>query len=47
MKITLTGSSGFVGQNLRHYLLNKGHEVTSISLRNDSWRNDVKKMMLR
>ncbi|WP_185113197.1 MULTISPECIES: NAD-dependent epimerase/dehydratase family protein [unclassified Chryseobacterium] len=36
MKITITGSSGFVGQNLLTYLESENHTVQSLSLRN-SW----------
>lgn len=36
MKITITGISGFVGQNLSQYLLEKSFEVEGLSLRN-SW----------
>ena len=33
MKIILTGSTGFIGQNLSSYLLERGHQIESISLR--------------
>ena len=36
MKITITGISGFVGQNLSKYLKTKNHDVQALSLRN-SW----------
>lgn len=36
MKITITGASGFVGQNLSRYLQNHNHHVQALSLRN-SW----------
>lgn len=36
MKITITGISGFVGQNLSNYLKEKEHDVEGLSLRN-SW----------
>lgn len=39
MKITITGASGFVGQNLSKYLKNQNHDVQSLSLRN-SWTLD-------
>ncbi|MDY3317563.1 NAD-dependent epimerase/dehydratase family protein [Riemerella anatipestifer] len=38
MKIIITGSSGFIGQNLAQYLKMKGVEVILLSLRNDTWR---------
>ncbi len=36
--ILLTGTSGFVGQNLSLYLRDKGFQVTDISLRNLNWK---------
>ena len=36
MKITITGASGFVGQNLSKYLKTQNHDVQTLSLRN-SW----------
>lgn len=36
MRITITGVSGFVGQNLSKYLQDKNHDVQGLSLRN-SW----------
>lgn len=43
MNITITGSSGFVGQNLISYLQRKGYSVNKLCLRNDEWylRNDT------
>lgn len=38
MKIIITGSSGFIGQNLTQYLKMKGMEVILLSLRNHTWR---------
>ncbi len=38
MKIIVTGANGFVGKNLSVFLLNKGYEVTSLSLRKEDWR---------
>lgn len=39
MNITITGASGFVGKNLSTFLESKDHHVTSLSLRNENWRN--------
>lgn len=41
MKIILTGASGFVGQNLERYLIDKHHEVKRLSLRNQNWYNHL------
>jgi nucleoside-diphosphate-sugar epimerase len=41
MNITITGASGFVGQNLQEYLRNKRHEVRGLSLRNHNWFEHV------
>lgn len=40
MNITLTGATGFVGQNLVPYLANK-HTIESISMRSDGWRKSI------
>ncbi|MDC8105116.1 NAD-dependent epimerase/dehydratase family protein [Chryseobacterium sp. PTM-20240506] len=40
MNITITGASGFVGKNLSTFLESKDHHVTSLSLRNENWRNE-------
>ena len=40
MNITITGISGFVGQNLSKYLRDQGHIVTGLSLRNENWSLD-------
>ena len=37
MKITITGATGFVGQNLSKYLEDKGNVVGKLSLRNPDW----------
>ncbi len=37
MNITITGSSGFVGQNLSKSLKEKAHAVKELSLRNKDW----------
>ncbi|MBE8714118.1 NAD-dependent epimerase/dehydratase family protein [Sphingobacterium hungaricum] len=41
MHIIITGSSGFVGQNLEKYLLEGDVEVTRLSLREQSWRTRI------
>lgn len=40
--IIITGSSGFVGQNLSKYLSDSSFLINSISLRNLEWENDFK-----
>ncbi|WP_257666565.1 NAD-dependent epimerase/dehydratase family protein [Parapedobacter tibetensis] len=42
MTISITGSSGFVGQNLRPHLIELGHDVQSFSLRGD-WQQQLPK----
>ena len=37
MQITLTGSSGFVGQNLSKFLYSKSYAVRPVSLREENW----------
>ncbi|WP_027377500.1 NAD-dependent epimerase/dehydratase family protein [Kaistella palustris] len=37
MNITITGASGFVGQNLTTYLSDLGYSETALSLRSDNW----------
>ena len=39
MKISITGISGFVGQNLSGYLSQQNVEVKGLSLRNSNWKN--------
>jgi len=41
--IAVIGASGFIGKNLLNYLEDGGFEAESLSLRNDSWRNDLGK----
>ncbi len=41
MKITITGASGFVGQNLQQYLREKRHAVSTLSLRSENWQKNV------
>lgn len=40
MNITITGISGFVGQNLSKYLRDQGNVVDGLSLRNENWSLD-------
>lgn len=37
MNITITGASGFVGQNLSKYLKDHGNSIDALSLRNENW----------
>lgn len=41
MHITITGISGFVGQNLSTYLTDNGHAIQGLSLRNIDWLNQL------
>ena len=41
MKIIITGTSGFVGQNLSKYLTFENFEVQSSSLRNEDWKSTL------
>lgn len=40
MNITITGASGFVGQNLSKYLKDHGNSTVALSLRNENWTMD-------
>ena len=40
MKTTITGTSGFVHQNLSKYLTQQNHQIQSLSLRNIDWKNN-------
>lgn len=40
-KITITGATGFVGQNLVPYLGNKEHYIDTLSLRNEDLQNSI------
>ncbi|MDM1506880.1 NAD-dependent epimerase/dehydratase family protein [Myroides odoratimimus] len=40
-KILITGSSGFVGQNLVPYLVKKEHYIDTLSLRKEDWQNSI------
>lgn len=42
MNLIVTGASGFVGQNLSSYLIDKGIQVSDISLRNLNWKEYLK-----
>jgi len=41
MIITITGASGFVGQNLQQYLKERQYGVKKLSLRNENWTNHI------
>jgi nucleoside-diphosphate-sugar epimerase len=41
MRITITGASGFVGQNLSEYLESQNYNIQSVSLRDCDWKNDL------
>lgn len=41
MKVTITGATGFVGQNLSKYLERHNVAVKTLSLRQDDWENTV------
>lgn len=41
MNIAITGTSGFVGQNLSKYLTFENFEVQSLSLRNEDWKSTL------
>lgn len=43
MEVTITGASGFVGQNLLRYLSNRQWKVNTLSLRDESWCNNFPK----
>lgn len=46
MNITITGASGFVGQNLQQYLKDRRYGVKTLSLRNENWQNHVEGMAI-
>src|SRR5690606_789166 len=41
MKVFITGTSGFVGQNVQQYLKQRRYAITTLSLRNENWQNHV------
>ena len=41
MKTILTGSSGFVHNNLSNFLIYQNHQIQSLSLRNSDWKNNI------
>lgn len=41
MIITLTGASGFVGQNLSKFLLDEGYDIHALSLRSPNWSDQI------
>lgn len=41
MEIIITGSTGFVGQNLKEYFLGKGDKIVSLGLRDINWKQKV------
>lgn len=43
MKITITGTSGFVGQNLSVYIKHRNHSVHELSLRCNDWQSNLDK----
>lgn len=45
ISISITGATGFVGQNLEKYLLDKEIQIKKLSLRNHNWRNNLDKKM--
>ena len=40
MKTILTGTSGFVHQNLSDFLKQQNHQIQSLSVRNSDWKNN-------
>jgi len=43
MKITITGISGFVGQNLNKYLIENGSTIFPLSLRDKAWKDQLER----
>jgi nucleoside-diphosphate-sugar epimerase len=40
-KVVLAGASGFIGQNLYHYLVDKKFDIQKLSLRNSNWKINI------
>ena len=40
-EILLTGASGFVGKNLKNYLIGQGYILTSVSLKDSNWKSKI------
>lgn len=40
MNITITGASGFVGQNLSAYLESHNYKIHKQSLRSENWKEE-------
>jgi nucleoside-diphosphate-sugar epimerase len=40
-KVILAGASGFIGQNLSKYLIDKGFDVQELSLRTANWKTNI------
>lgn len=41
MKISITGASGFVGQNLSRFFLSRSYKVKMVSLRDEDWKESL------
>ncbi len=46
MKVLITGTAGFIGSNVAHYLLNRGDEVVGLDNLNDYYDVNLKKARL-
>ncbi|HED39629.1 MAG TPA: NAD-dependent epimerase [Chromatiales bacterium] len=47
MKVLVTGTAGFIGSNVAHYLLNRGDEVVGLDNLNDYYDVNLKKARLQ
>ena len=45
--ILVTGSSGMIGTRLCEKLLEKGHNIVGVNLKQNSWRSDIDKLTLK